>query len=56
VHTAIDAFKLVVIPAAALSTFSTLVIAVALAVPLLVLAAPRHLLAPTVERPREEPS
>jgi membrane protease YdiL (CAAX protease family) len=58
VHTAIDAFKLVVLPAAAVSTFSTLIIVVSLAVPLLALAAPRHLLVRTapVERPREEPS
>ena len=42
VHTAIDSFKLVVIPAAALSTFSLLIILVSLTVPLLALAAPRR--------------
>ncbi|WP_252444909.1 CPBP family intramembrane glutamic endopeptidase [Pseudonocardia humida] len=58
VHTAIDAFKLVLIPAVALSTFSTLIILVNLAVPLLVLAVPRHVLvaAPSTERPRGESS
>lgn len=44
VHTAIDAFKLVIIPAAALSTFSVLIIVVSLIVPLLALAVPRSLL------------
>jgi len=44
VHTAIDAFKLVVIPAAALSTFSLLIIVVSLTVPLLALAVPRRFL------------
>jgi membrane protease YdiL (CAAX protease family) len=58
VHTAIDTFKLVLIPAVALSTFSLLIIVVSLTVPLLVLAAPRQLLAatPPVEQPREESS
>jgi membrane protease YdiL (CAAX protease family) len=37
VHTAIDTFKLVVIPVAALSTFSVLIIVVSLTVPLLAL-------------------
>jgi membrane protease YdiL (CAAX protease family) len=46
VHTAIDTFKLVVIPAAALTTFSLLIIVVSLTVPLLALAAPRRLLTP----------
>ena len=41
VHTAIDSFKLVVIPAAAFTTFSLLVSAVSIVVPLLVLALPR---------------
>jgi membrane protease YdiL (CAAX protease family) len=41
VHTAIDTFKLVVIPAAALPTFSVLIIVVSLTVPLLALAVPR---------------
>ncbi len=40
VHTAIDAFKLVVIPAAAITTFSSLLIVVSLTVPLLALAVP----------------
>lgn len=40
VHTAVDSFKLVVIPTAALSTFSVLIIAVSLTVPLLALAVP----------------
>jgi membrane protease YdiL (CAAX protease family) len=46
VHTAIDAFKLVVIPAAAVTTFSSLLIVVSLTVPLLALAVPRRLLVP----------
>jgi membrane protease YdiL (CAAX protease family) len=55
VHTAIDAFKLVVIPAVALPTFSMLIIVVSLTVPLLVLTVPRRLLtARPAERPREE--
>ena len=45
VHTAIDSFKLVVIPAAALTTFSLLLVAVSLLVPLLALAVPRRVLA-----------
>jgi membrane protease YdiL (CAAX protease family) len=40
VHTAIDSFKLVVVPAPALMTFSLLLAAVSVAVPLLVLAVP----------------
>jgi membrane protease YdiL (CAAX protease family) len=44
VHTAIDTFKLVVLPAAALPTFSVLVIVVSLTVPLLALAVPRRVL------------
>jgi membrane protease YdiL (CAAX protease family) len=44
VHTAIDTFKLVVIPAAALVTFSVLIIVVSLTVPLLALAVPRRFL------------
>ena len=43
-HTAIDTFKLVVIPAAALATFSVLIIVVSLTVPLLALAVPRRFL------------
>ena len=44
VHTAIDTFKLVVIPAAAVPTFSLLLIVVSLTVPLLALAVPRRIL------------
>jgi hypothetical protein len=44
VHTAIDSFKLVVIPVAVQTTFSLTLAAVALVVPLLVLAVPRRLL------------
>ena len=44
VHTAIDTFKLVVLPAAALPTFSVLIIAVSLTVPLLALVVPRPVL------------
>ena len=44
VHTAIDTFKLVVIPTAAVTTFSLLLIAVSIVVPLLALAVPRRLL------------
>lgn len=44
VHTAIDSFKLVVIPAAALSTFPLLLTVVSLVVPLAALAVPRRLL------------
>lgn len=40
-HTAIDAFVLVDVPAAAATTFSLLLVAVGLVVPLLVLAVPR---------------
>jgi membrane protease YdiL (CAAX protease family) len=46
VHTAIDTFKLVVIPDAALPIFSVLIIAVSLTVPLLALAVPRRILLP----------
>ena len=42
---AIDSFKLVVIPVAALTTFSLLLVAVSLLVPLLALAVPRRVLA-----------
>jgi len=41
----IDSFKLVVIPVAALTTFSLLLVAVSLLVPLLALAVPRRVLA-----------
>ena len=47
VHTAIDSFKLVVVPAAALTTFSLLLAAVSIVVPLLVLAIPRRILQPS---------
>jgi membrane protease YdiL (CAAX protease family) len=46
VHTAIDTFKLVVIPAAAIPTYSVLIIAVSLTVPLLALVVPRRMLVP----------
>jgi len=46
VHTAIDTFKLVIIPASAISTFSMLLIGVSIAVPLLALVVPRRLLLP----------
>ena len=49
VHTAVDTFKLVIIPTAALATFSMLIIAVSLTVPLLALAVPRRLLQPSRE-------
>lgn len=52
VHTAIDTFKLVVIPAGALSSFSLLIILISLTVPLLALAVPRRVLTPTLARPR----
>ena len=51
VHAAIDGSKLVVIPTAALSTFSPLIVVGALLVPLLALAVPRRLLA--AERTKE---
>jgi membrane protease YdiL (CAAX protease family) len=57
VHTAIDTFKLVVIPAAAIPTYSVLIIAVSLTVPLLALVVPRRVLVPasptTHRRPTE---
>lgn len=49
VHTAIDSFKLVTVPAAAATTFSLLLVAVSLLVPLLVLAVPRRSAVPTSE-------
>ncbi len=45
VHTAIDSFKLVIIPAAAAQSFSLLLIAFSLVVPLLALFIPRSVLA-----------
>ncbi|MCV2491278.1 CPBP family intramembrane metalloprotease [Geodermatophilus sp. YIM 151500] len=45
VHTAIDSFKLVVVPSAVLTTYSLALAATALVVPLLALAVPRRLLA-----------
>ena len=53
VHTAIDSFKLVVLPAAAVTTFSLTLAGVGLVVPLLALAVPRRVL---VERPVGVPS
>lgn len=46
VHTAIDSFKLVIIPTAAVGTFSLLLIGVSLVIPLLALVAPRRPLCP----------
>ncbi len=43
-HTAIDAFKLVIIPAGALAAFSPLILVTALLVPLLVMVVPWRLL------------
>jgi hypothetical protein len=43
-HTAIDAFKLVEIPAAAVPAFSLLLVGVSILVPLLALAVPRRVL------------
>jgi membrane protease YdiL (CAAX protease family) len=43
-HTAIDSFKLFIIPATATATFSLLLIAVSLVVPMLCLTVPRRLL------------
>lgn len=48
VHTAIDSFKLVVVPVAAVGTFSLILAAVGIVVPLLVLAVPREGRAPAV--------
>ena len=44
IHTAIDTFKVVVIPSGAVMTFSMLLIGVSIVVPLLALAVPRRLL------------
>lgn len=46
VHTAIDSFKIVDVPAAALTTFSLLLSAISVVVPLLVLLVPRRVLDP----------
>jgi hypothetical protein len=56
VHAAIDTFKLVVIPTAALPTYSLLIIVVSLTIPLLALARPRQalMLAP-IPGARHEP-
>jgi len=54
IHTAIDTFKIVVIPEAAVTTYSLLLIGVSIVVPLLALAVPRPVLtrstAPAAER------
>jgi membrane protease YdiL (CAAX protease family) len=55
VHTAVDTFKLVEIPAAALTTFSLTLAAVSLTVPLLALAVPRRVLTPR-RRVRPDPA
>lgn len=51
VHSAIDSFTLVVIPAAALTTFPLLLVGISLTVPLLAIVAPRRLVTA-----REEPT
>ena len=51
VHTAIDTFKLVLIPAAALPTYSVLIIVASLAVPLLAFAFPQDVLIGSADRP-----
>lgn len=51
-HTAIDSFKLFLIPTAALGTYSALIIPISLAVPLLVLAVPRRLMLEPARRQR----
>jgi len=54
-HTAIDAFKLFVIPAAASVSFPFLMVGVSVLIPLLVLAVPRQFLIPKSTRvPQEE--
>jgi len=50
-HTAIDTFKLVVIPAAALPTFLLLIIVASLTVPLLAFVVPRDILTDSRSRP-----
>ena len=58
VHTAIDTFKLFVIPAAGTTTISLLLIMISLTVPLLALAVPRRVLnghGPTPSTPSTEP-
>ena len=52
-HTAIDTFKIFVIPAAAVMTFSLLLIAVSLTVPLLVLVVRRRVLVDSTPVPAE---
>jgi membrane protease YdiL (CAAX protease family) len=49
VHSAIDSFKLVVIPAVAVQTFSLLLVVASLTVPLLAFAVPRQVLTSTVD-------
>jgi Type II CAAX prenyl endopeptidase Rce1-like len=56
VHTAIDSFKLVIIPAAALTTFSLVLAAISIAVPLLALAVPRHVLDRQTAAPPARPA
>ncbi len=46
IHTAIDTFKLVIIPTSAVTTYSLLLIVISIVVPLLALAVPRRLLLP----------
>ena len=57
VHTAIDSFKVVVVPSATAATFSLTLAAVAVLLPLLALAVPRRVLAdrpPAAARPGPE--
>jgi len=55
VHTAVDSFKVFVIPPAATTTFSLLLIVVSLFVPLLCLAVPRRLMTAERVAARAEP-
>lgn len=55
IHTAIDSFKLTVIPDSAIPTFSLLLIIVSLLVPLLVFAVPRRLMVQQLPDPAAEP-
>jgi hypothetical protein len=56
VHTAIDSFKMVIVPAAAVTTFSLLLSAVSIVVPLLVLAVPRTVLQSARRRTGRRPA
>jgi membrane protease YdiL (CAAX protease family) len=56
IHTAIDSFKLVTIPATVTPTFSMLLIGVSILVPLLVFAVPRRVIAPPPAATTREPT